>query len=311
VRYLTPFVLLCLSVVTTTANGARFMQNFIEGMPPVVRESDLWPWPWLMEHPSLFASGFAFSTSLLLILLTHEFGHYFACVAHRVKVSLPWLLPAPTLSGTAGAVLQLQSRLPSRNAVMDVGIYGPIVGYIASTIAVAVGFAMSYHAPADAPNALVRFDGEPLTILIVHALISQWDPAIPDLKHISPHPILVAGWIGLFITSLNLIPAGQLDGGHVLYALSPRANRWTTKLLPLALFVAGAVCWVGWILWGCFLLLPAMRHPKVQPDPPLTPGRRLLGVVALLILLLTFTPSPFYDSSLMHFLHPNPFQTAW
>lgn len=303
-----PLLLLAVSVVTTTANGARFMQNFLDGMPPVVQDSDLWPWPWLMAHPEAWVLGLAFSVAMLGILLIHEYGHYFACKAHGIRASLPWVLPAPTLSGTMGAVIRIRSRMPSRNAVMDVGIYGPLAGYVASAVAVGVGFALSYTAPANPAHAIVRFGGEPLTIRILHHLVVRWDPTIPSFNNIAPHPVLVAGWIGLFITSLNLIPGGQFDGGHVLYAISPRMNRWATKALPLVLFVAGAVFWVGWMLWGAFMLIPAMRHPEIRNQQPLSRGRMVLGVVGLMIFLLTFTPTPFYESSLVQLLlHADPF----
>lgn len=309
-RYGLPLVLFGVSVVTTTANGARFMQNFLEGMPPVVRDADLWPWAWLANHPSFWVSGWSFSFSLLGILLIHEFGHYFACLAHKIKATLPWVLPAPTLSGTAGAVIQIRSRIPSRDALMDVGVYGPLAGYIASVAAIAVGFVLSNPAPAGAPPAIVRFGGSPPTILFLHYLLTLWDPSIPSFAQISPHPVLVAGWIGLFITSLNLIPGGQLDGGHLVYALSPRVHRFLTNFLPFVLFVAGAVFWVGWILWGIFLMVPAMRHPHIPLETGLSRGRVLLGLIGIVIFFLTFTPTPFYDSSLMHFLHANPYTTT-
>jgi membrane-associated protease RseP (regulator of RpoE activity) len=306
-EYGLPILLLAVSVATTTANGARFMQNFLEGMPPVVRDADLWPWGWLSDHPDLYVTGWTFSFTLLGILLIHEFGHYFACRAHRISATLPWILPAPTLSGTAGAVIQIRSRIPNRDALMDVGIYGPLAGYLASAAAVFVGFAPSVQSPPNAPPAIVRFGGEPFTIRMIHALLLHWDPQIPSFEHIAPHPVLVAGWIGLFITSLNLIPGGQLDGGHILYAISPRVHKIFTGILPLVLFVAGAVFWMGWILWGIFLLIPAMRHPKVHMETSLSRGRLILGTVGIVIFLLTFTPTPFYDNSLMHFMHIDPF----
>jgi membrane-associated protease RseP (regulator of RpoE activity) len=309
-EYCLPLMLLTASVATTTANGARFMQNFIEGMPPVVRDSDLWPWGWLADHPELYRSGWTFSAALLGILLTHEFGHYFACKGHKIRATLPWVLPAPTLSGTAGAIIQIRSRIPSRDALMDVGIFGPLCGYVASVFAVAVGFALSFHAPANASAAIVRFGGEPLTIRLLHALLVRSDPSIPSFDQIAPHPVLVAGWIGLFITSLNLIPGGQLDGGHILYAISPRVHKVFTAMLPFVLFLAGAVYWVGWILWGVLLMIPAMRHPNVPSEPGLKRGRLVLGVIGIVIFLLTFTPTPFYDSSLMHFLSIDPFRTT-
>lgn len=309
-EYGLPLILLGLSVLTTTANGARFMQNFSEGLPPVVRDSDLWPWGWLSDHPEMFKTGFAFSIALLGILLVHEFGHYFACRRHRIRATLPWVLPAPTLSGTAGAIIKIRNRIPNRNALMDIGIYGPLAGYIASALAVAVGFALSYHAPANAPVAIVRFGGEPLTIRMLHALLYQWDPTTPSFDRIAPHPILVAGWIGLFITSLNLIPAGQLDGGHILYAFSPRAHKIFTSFLPIALFIMGTLYWVGWLLWGVLLMIPIMRHPKVNIEPQLSHGRLALAIIGLVIFLLTFTPTPFYDNSLMHFFHIDPFRSS-
>jgi membrane-associated protease RseP (regulator of RpoE activity) len=308
-EYGIPLLLLAVSVVTTTANGARFMQNFIEGLPPVVRDSDLWPWAWLWDHPEKFATGFAFSSALLGILLIHEFGHYFACRWHNIRATLPWVLPAPTLSGTAGAIIKIRKRIPSRDALMDIGIYGPLAGFIASAIAVAVGFALSFHAAANAPDAIVVFGGEPLSIRLIHALVAHWDPSTPSFAHIAPHPVLVAGWIGLFITSLNLIPGGQLDGGHILYAVSPKAHKAFTTLLPIALFLMGTLCWVGWLLWGIFLMIPAMRHPKVPSERELSRGRLALAVIGLLIFLLTFTPTPFYNNSLMHFFHIDRFQS--
>jgi membrane-associated protease RseP (regulator of RpoE activity) len=309
-EYALPLLLLCASVVTTTANGARFMQNFVEGLAPVVRDSDLWPWGWLSDHPELFKTGLPFSLSLLGILLIHEFGHYFACRWHKIRATLPWVLPAPTLSGTAGAIIKLRNRIPSRDALMDVGIYGPLAGYVASALTVAVGFVLSYHAAADAPVAIVRFGGEPLTIGLLHDLLAHWDPALASFDHITPHPVLVAGWIGLFITSLNLIPAGQLDGGHILYAVSPKAHRLVTNFLPILLFIMGTLYWVGWILWGLLLMIPALRHPKVPADPGLTRGRKALAWIGLVLFLLTFSPTPFHDSSLMHFFHIDPFRSA-
>ncbi len=309
-EYGLPLLLLAASAVTITANGARFMQNFAEGLPPGVRESDLWPWDWLAAHPQLFRTGWAFSASLLGILLIHEFGHYFACRRRRIRATLPWVLPAPTLSGTVGAVIQIRSPIPSRDALMDVGIYGPLAGYAASVLAVAAGFALSRHATAGAPAAMVRFGGDPLTICLLHALLAHWNPNLPSFDRIAPHPVLVAGWIGLFITSLNLIPGGQLDGGHILYAVSPRLHRVFTHALPILLYLAGMFYWVGWILWGLFLLIPAMRHPRVPVQPVLSRSGLVLGIIGLAVFLLTFTPTPFYDNSLIYFFHINPFPAA-
>jgi membrane-associated protease RseP (regulator of RpoE activity) len=300
--YCLPVILLCASVVTMTANGARFMHNFLRGLPPVVSENDLWPWPWLARHHDLFPTGFAFSLTLLAILLVHEFGHYIACRAHRIDATLPFVIPAPTLSGTLGAVIRIRSFIPNRNALMDVGFYGPVAGYVASAIAVVTGFLLSVPRRANSPGSIIQFGGEPLTIRAVHALLMRSHPRLPSFEHLALHPILLAGWIGLFITALNLLPGGQLDGGHILYALSPRAHKIITILLPLALFAAGVFCWLGWMVWGIVLLLPVMRHPKVPQHTELSPARTALGVLGVFLFLLTFTPTPFHHNSLLDFL---------
>jgi membrane-associated protease RseP (regulator of RpoE activity) len=294
-----PLVLLTLSVFTITANGARYMHNFLHGASPVTSENDLWPWLWLSRHPHLFSSGFAFSFTLLGILLVHEFGHYFACRAHRISCTLPFVIPAPTLSGTFGAVIRIRSFIPHRNALMDVGIYGPLAGFIASVGAVALGFKLSVPLAVRAPAPIVEFGGEPLILRIVHYILQSGNPHLPAFGRLAWHPILLAGWIGLFITALNLIPGGQLDGGHILYALSPRLHKLLTFLLPVALFFAGIFYWAGWFLWGIFLLIPALRHPKLPQQTELSAGRGALGALGLFLFLLTFTPTPFHNNSLL------------
>lgn len=300
-----PALLLCASVVTTTGVGARFMQNYVDGSVSIVANADLWPWPWLIQQPSRFLLGWPFSFALLSILLAHEFGHYIACRVHGIRATLPWVLPAPTLSGTAGAVIQIRSRIPNRHALMDVGAYGPITGYIASVIAVAIGLLLSHPASAGAhaagSNTSIDF-ANPLTITLVHGLLSHIQPGVPSFAHATHHPVLIAGWIGLFITSLNLIPAAQLDGGHILYAIAPRVHRSVSLILPVALLIAGVFYWIGWILWGLILFVPAMRHPSVPMDRPLGNTRLLLSAISLVILALTFSAEPFTNSSILYFL---------
>jgi hypothetical protein len=297
-----PLLLLALSIVTTTAIGARFMHNFLNGMPALRNENDLWPWSWLLAHPSRFLLGWPFSTALLAILLTHEFGHYFACKVHRIRATLPWVLPAPTLSGTAGAVIKLRSAIPNRHALVDVGVYGPLAGYVAALIALVVGLLLSKTASPGATHTLVDF-GRPLTVSCISWLLSQFHPGTPHFELAVLHPVLIAGWVGLFITSLNLIPGGQLDGGHILYALSPRLHRIITRILPVALLAFGYFFWVGWILWGLILLVPALRrHPDVPIDQPLGPTRILLCTLALAVFALTFAAEPFTGYSLRDYL---------
>jgi membrane-associated protease RseP (regulator of RpoE activity) len=301
-QYGLPLLLLAISIVTTTAIGARFMQNFLLGQPAVVTEDDLWPWPWLLQHPGRFRLGWPFSTALLSILLIHEFGHYFACRAHGIRATLPWVLPAPTLSGTAGALIQIRSRIPSRRALIDVGVYGPLAGYAASLIAVIIGFLLSRATlPGHAP-ALIGF-GRPLTLRLVPQFLAHFHAGTPGFYAATRHPVLLAGWVGLFVTALNLIPGGQLDGGHLLYALSPRWHRIVTWSLPAILLVCGLFFWVGWLLWGLILLIPAMRrHPHVPMNQPLGPQRITLCLLALAVFALTFAAEPFAGSSILSYL---------
>jgi membrane-associated protease RseP (regulator of RpoE activity) len=302
-EYGVPALLLLLSVITTTAIGARFMQNFLAGLPILADDGDLWPWPWLFAQPSRFLLGIPFSASLLAILLAHEFGHYFACQAHKIRCTLPWVLPAPTLSGTLGAVIQIRGRIPGRRSLMDVGVYGPIAGYLVSMVVLALGFLLSRAAPHGYAQAQLVTFGQPLTLKLVHHALAGFHPGLSTFAQAIPHPVLIAGWIGLFITSLNLLPGGQLDGGHILYALAPRVHRVATWLLPVLLLVAGIFLWVGWILWAAILCIPALRHPRVPADQPLNGQRIWLSVAALAIFVLSFSANPFAGNSLLHFIN--------
>ena len=301
-EYGVPALLLLLSVVTTTAIGARFMQNFISGLPILADDGDLWPWPWLLAQPSRFLLGIPFSASLLAILLAHEFGHYFACQVHRISCTLPWVLPAPTLSGTVGAVIQIRGRIPGRRSLMDVGVYGPIAGYIVSLVVLAIGFLLSRPTPAGYAHQQIVTFGEPLSLTFVHHALLSFHPGIAAFSQAIPHPVMIAAWIGLFITSLNLLPGGQLDGGHILYALSPRIHRVATWGLPFLLLIGGIFLWIGWILWAAILCVPALRHPRVPTEEPLDSKRIWLSVAALAIFILSFSANPFEGSSLLHYI---------
>jgi membrane-associated protease RseP (regulator of RpoE activity) len=287
-----PVLLLIVSIFTTASTGALLMQNFRLGQPPLVSEGDLVPLHWIWKHPSALASGWSFSVALLGILLAHEAGHFFYCRRHGIRASWPYVLPAPTLSGTVGAVIRIRSRIPSRRALIEVGIAGPIAGYLVAVPTTIVGLLLSRTAGASSPPALVQFH-QPWTTILLGRMLAACFPQVPRLDNLLPHPILIASWVGLFVTSLNLIPAGQLDGGHILYAISPKWHRRMTFTVPLLLLVMGATLWTGWVLWGVILLLPVMRHPHVAYFPQLPAKYRWLGVLALAILLLTFLPAPF------------------
>jgi membrane-associated protease RseP (regulator of RpoE activity) len=289
-----PLFLLVLSVVTTAANGARFMANFVANRPPIVSDSDLWPWPWIFEDPLRLLDGLSFALALLGILLAHEIGHFLACRAHKINSTWPHVLPAPTLSGTAGAFIIIRGRIPNRKALLDVGIYGPLCGFVVCIPVLILGLLLSQPAGDASAPAMVVF-GEPLVIRLLHTGLQMMHMPVPGFYNLVPHPILVAGWIGVFITSLNLVPAGQLDGGHILYAISPRLHAISTNVCTVALLLAGILHggWIGWLLWGCFMMLPAMHHPRVPRETSHGPGVTLMGLLALVMLILCFIPRPF------------------
>ncbi len=293
-----PLLLLTSSILTTTASGARFMQDFLLGLPPLTSGDDFFPLPWIWRHPSALGNGWSFSLTLLCILLAHEAGHLLFCRKFGIRASWPFVLPAPTMSGTAGAVIRIRSRIPSREALIEIGIAGPIAGYVVAFPAAILGLLLSKPADAGSPPALLRFH-QPLTItLLDHVLVSGHGSS----GSLLPHPVLLASWIGFFITSLNLIPAGQLDGGHILYAISPKWHRVMTYAVPLVLLAMGLELWTGWLLWGAILLLPVMRHPRI-PSFPMLPRKHLwLGWIALALLALTFLPAPFAGTGLISLL---------
>jgi membrane-associated protease RseP (regulator of RpoE activity) len=293
--------LFVITVVTTTATGALYMANFKRGVPAFATAGDFIPFLWIVEHPAELVGGWSFSFTLLAILLAHEFGHWIFCARHRIFASWPYLLPAPTLSGTAGAVIRIRFGIPSINALMDVGIAGPIAGFVVAIPATLAGLLLSKIAADPSQPVLIRLDA-PLAIQLLYTPIRWLDPSFPPIGELLWHPVLIASWVGLFITSLNMIPAGQLDGGHILYAVSRHWHRWATRSVPVLLLIAGVTLWVGWILWAVILLIPAMRHPYVPPAPELSRNRMILGWIGLLILTLTFLPAPFADAGLVGYL---------
>jgi Zn-dependent protease len=294
-----PLLLLLASILTICGSGARFMHDFKLGLPPLASGDDFFPLPWVYLHPSVLKEGWSFCLALLSILLAHEAGHFFYCKKHGIDVSWPYVLPAPTLSGTAGAVIRIRSRIPSRRALIEVGIGGPIAGYIVAVPTAVLGMLLSKSTGAHPAPTLLRFE-QPLTITLLNHALRAVDPSLPAIGHILPHPILLASWIGFFITSLNLIPAAQLDGGHILFALSPKWHRVMSYAVPLLLLGMGLTLWAGWLLWGAILLLPVMRHPFLPYFPKLTRGHRWLGWLALAMLALTFLPAPFAATGLIH-----------
>ncbi len=290
-----PMFLFLITLLSTTSVGMRYMYNFQLGRPPLASDADILPFDWVFRHFNLIATGLPFSLTLIAILLAHEFGHYFACRAFRVRCSLPYLLPAPSLSGSFGAVIRLRSKVRTRAALIVIGAMGPICGFIVALVTVSVGLHLSHYAPVP----LIHRVQAPLLITLAHSLFNPGH----SIFLLIPHPMLTASWMGLLITALNLIPAGQLDGGHILYAISPVAHKWVHRGVVVGLLVIGVFFWVGWILWGIILTMPAMRHPQVPDDAPVKAWHYALIPSCIVILLLAGTFQPFQGFSAMDVAH--------
>ncbi len=298
-RVALPLVSFFVTLATTTAVGMRYMENFRTGRAPLATDADILPYAWVFHHLGDFASGLPFSLTLITILLAHEFGHYFACRRFHVRATLPYLLPAPSVSGSFGAIIRLKSRIPSRSALLFIAALGPIAGFVVAIAAVIVGL----HASSYVAAPVIHRVQAPLLIALAHAFSRS---AAQPLELLLPHPILSAAWIGILITALNLIPAGQLDGGHIVYAISPTLHRYTSRASTVILLVLGIVSWAGWILWALILLTPGMRHPKVSTERPVKSWHFALVPICAVILLLAATYQPFQGYSLWHILRQLP-----
>jgi membrane-associated protease RseP (regulator of RpoE activity) len=237
--------------------------------------------------------GIPFSFSLLLILGTHEMGHYMASRRHHLDVSLPYFIPAPPfpfIIGTFGAFIRIRSPIRDKRALMDVGCAGPLTGVAMAIPFIMLGLKLSavQYVPGKSHGIIL---GEPL---LFQALSWLTLGPLGENDHIMLHPVAFAGWIGMFVTALNLLPVGQLDGGHVLYALFPEYHRRVSTSVIGILVVCGLVFWAGWLVWAVLLVFLGVRHPPPYRDwVPLDRRRKLLGALTLVVFLLTFAPTPF------------------
>lgn len=255
----------------------------------------------LLEEPWKFYLGFPFSLTLLAILGTHEFGHYWMARHHGVPVTLPYFIPAPTLIGTFGAFIRIQSVVPNRRALFDIAVAGPIAGFVVAVPAIVVGLTLSDVRPT------AELTGIGLgSSLLFNGLVKVLLGVTPEVYDVILHPIAFAGWIGFLVTAFNLIPAGQLDGGHIIYSLFGRWHRLVTILCVLALLPMGWY-WPGWWAWALVIfwfsgpqvawrqgLRFAFAHPPLLDEvTPLSRTQKWVATAALVIFVMTFPPIPF------------------
>ncbi len=306
---------------------------------------------WINKDPfelANFIYGLPYSISLLFILSCHEFGHYFAARAHNVDATLPYYIPFPMLPslmgilflnfGTFGAVIRTRSVVPSRKALLDIGAAGPIAGFLASTAVLIYGFInlpgpeyiLSIHPDYDfSINASQHVHGVSLAFgynLLykgTEMLFSQSHQFIPPMSEIYHYPFLCVGWIGLFVTALNLIPMGQFDGGHIIYAMFGKKHFIIAKSVSIILILLSVptiidsiiraivaistnedigpviplvdYSWSGWLLWALIAIyVMKLHHPPVPDETELDSCRRIIGWCTIVIFILSFTVNPFF-----------------
>ncbi len=243
------------------------------------------------KDPFALLEGIPFAASLLLILGVHEMAHYLTARRHGVSATWPIFIPAPTIIGTFGAVIRIKSAIPDRRALIEIGVSGPLAGFLVALPLSVVGLSLSRIETAPLPAG----DGFLLGSSLLFSLLEKMMfGSLPEEANLFLHPVAFAAWIGFFVTALNLLPVGQLDGGHTLYALFGKRQGAVSRAALLLLIPLGFLWW-GWFFWSAILIyFMGFTHPPVvKEEVPLDRRRKALGALAAVILILTFTPTPF------------------
>ncbi len=279
---------LCTCLVAGTHFAAAYAHNEAVSWDEFIRAFAL-----VYRQPLALAAGLPFALTLLAILLAHELGHFFACRHHHIHSSYPFFIPFPTLIGTLGAFILIRSPIRTTRALFDVGASGPLVGFLVAVPALVYGIIHAKFVPGlavPAENKIIL--GAPLILHLLAPIFHHGASAASLLLH----PVGRAAWVGLFATSLNLLPAAQLDGGHILRSVSQRAHRASSILLPLVLVFLGFRFWPGWYIWAATLIaIRFLRSLPIYNPEPLDSRRLAVAFLSLLIFLLSFMPAPFLD----------------
>lgn len=264
-------------------------------------------------EPRVMALAGLYAAVLMIILTGHELGHYLTCRRYGIAATLPYFIPGPSLIGTFGAFIRIKSTVGLKRQWFDIGAAGPLAGFLLTLPALGAGLAFSKVVPAAAGEGALEL-GEPLLLKLGTALFIG---PVPAGTSIVLHPVAFAGWAGLLVTFINLFPMGQLDGGHVAYALFGEKKKYVSAAALFAFIALGVFFYFGWLIWGVIGLLfilvvrlkrperlyrlaSRMRHPPVlDEDVPLNRGRVIVGVLIILIFILSFIPDPIKGASLL------------
>lgn len=278
-------LLFAVTLVSTTIAGALHYRAFVS-------EFDTLP---VALHWGLLLQGFWYSGTLLGILGAHEMGHYLLCRRYNVDASLPYFIPMPPaffLTGTLGAVIKIREAFPSRTVLFDIGVAGPIAGFVLLVPALFYGMTISNVVPEPTHGSILFLGEPPLFQWAMRAVFGT----IRDGYTVNMHPMVFASWFGMLATALNLLPFGQLDGGHITYAT---LGRWSTPISIATVGVAVGMTFVSisWlvmtVMMVVMLLILGPRHPRViYEHEPLGAGRKAIAIAALIIFIICFTPVP-------------------
>lgn len=276
-------ILFLLTFLTTTIAGAYMAGAELSPFRPFSSGLQLY-------------SGLTFSVPLLAILFAHEMGHYLTARRNRVDVTFPYFIPGIPF-GTFGAFIRIKSMPRSRRVMFDIGAAGPWAGMLVALPVLVIGLWLSKVGPLDTSTGGIELGNS-----ILFNQLTRWMLHVdPDLVSINLSPIAFAGWLGLFVTALNLLPASQLDGGHVIYALFGRRHRMISRIVVLACvlmavvpFLLGRHYWPGWLLWAVMMFVFGLGHPvTTDVDTPLDPLRRFAAWASIALFIITFSPVPF------------------
>jgi len=275
-KVLLPLALFLVTILTTVASGA------------LQQGADIFANPWEL------VKGIPFSASLLLILGTHELGHFIASRRHGVITTFPTFIPGPPLPpmiGTFGAVIKIKSPITTKAALVDIGASGPLAGFVVAIFVTLWGLGESTVIPRNAAEGSLGLGSS----IIFHLLSYIAVGPLPPTHDVMLSPVAFAGWIGMFVTAMNLLPLGQLDGGHLVYALIGPMHRAFSIAMIGVLVVLGFLAWPGWFVWAGLISILGMRHPPIEDQgTPLDGRRRLVAAATIAVFVLTFIPAPFY-----------------
>jgi hypothetical protein len=291
-------ILYVIAFIATTAIGMRCMFDFQNGQPPLTSTIDLAPFAWAWHHLWLFAEGLPFSITLFAIFGAHRSGHYLARRLFRLEEA-PGSVASGAKSSTDG--FGIFRRTNSRAETIAIGAAGPVAGFIVAVAATCYGLTQSAPVNPHASASLLRISAPALIGILRSTMLASY-PDIPPVLQMLPHPVLVAAWSGLLLTALTLLPAGGLDGGKILYAISPRWHRIISALSIGAILYLGTVEWIGWLLLALFLIEHSSKHFRSRAHTPLSVEWLVVAPLCLAIFLLTVSAQPIAGMSLTQVL---------